>query len=320
MTRFIKSLGFAALVLTLANCKKDDDIKIDPPRDRNEVYVENQSAIETFLKTRSAEVTEQGVTFKEVAEGSAQAIWSQTNYPLQSVVLTNDARQANDKSKKINDNVEYKVYYMIINEGGGTHPVTYDDVFTAYATYGLTGNKIEEGKYGFWSSFPEMLNAKNPEVISGYRQILSKIKTATGVVENPDGTYSFQNPGRIIVFLPSGLAYFNSPRTGISAYQPLIFDIQLIQKNEIDHDNDGILSKYEDVNGNGDLWDDDTDGDGKPNFLDVDDDADGKTTREEITYETTDNQGNIVKKIYSFDEIPNCPGGNVKKHLDKSCQ
>jgi len=41
-----------------------------------------------------------------------------------------------------------------------------------------------------------------------------------------------------------------------------------------DHDQDGVPSKEEDLNRNGDFNDDDTDGDGIPNFLDVDDDQD----------------------------------------------
>jgi gliding motility-associated-like protein len=41
-----------------------------------------------------------------------------------------------------------------------------------------------------------------------------------------------------------------------------------------DHDQDGVPSKEEDLNGNGDFNDDDTDGDGIPNYLDTDDDQD----------------------------------------------
>ncbi len=46
-------------------------------------------------------------------------------------------------------------------------------------------------------------------------------------------------------------------------------------------DNDGILAALEDINGNGDLNDDDTDGDGIPNYLDIDDDGDNILTRDE---------------------------------------
>ena len=43
-------------------------------------------------------------------------------------------------------------------------------------------------------------------------------------------------------------------------------------------DNDGILAELEDINGNGDLTDDDTDGDGIPNYIDIDDDGDNVLT------------------------------------------
>ncbi|WP_459212954.1 hypothetical protein [Aquimarina rhabdastrellae] len=47
-------------------------------------------------------------------------------------------------------------------------------------------------------------------------------------------------------------------------------------------DNDGIPSEEEDLNGNGNLEDDDTDGDGLPNYRDPDDDNDNILTSNEI--------------------------------------
>jgi hypothetical protein len=46
-------------------------------------------------------------------------------------------------------------------------------------------------------------------------------------------------------------------------------------------DNDGIPAELEDINGNGNLDDDDTDGDGVPNYLDQDDDGDNVLTVDE---------------------------------------
>lgn len=46
-------------------------------------------------------------------------------------------------------------------------------------------------------------------------------------------------------------------------------------------DNDGIPAALEDINGNGDLEDDDTDGDGLPNYIDADDDGDNVLTKDE---------------------------------------
>lgn len=46
-------------------------------------------------------------------------------------------------------------------------------------------------------------------------------------------------------------------------------------------DEDGILAELEDLNGDGDLTNDDTDGDGLPNYIDFDDDGDNILTADE---------------------------------------
>ncbi|GAA3652066.1 hypothetical protein [Flavivirga jejuensis] len=46
-------------------------------------------------------------------------------------------------------------------------------------------------------------------------------------------------------------------------------------------DDDGVPAELEDINGNGDLEDDDTDEDGIPDYLDVDDDGDNVLTKDE---------------------------------------
>lgn len=46
-------------------------------------------------------------------------------------------------------------------------------------------------------------------------------------------------------------------------------------------DDDGIPANLEDINGNGNLEDDDTDGDGVPNYIDADDDGDNVLTKDE---------------------------------------
>ncbi|MFD2727695.1 hypothetical protein [Hyunsoonleella rubra] len=49
----------------------------------------------------------------------------------------------------------------------------------------------------------------------------------------------------------------------------------------VEDDDDGIDPEFEDLNGNGNLEDDDTDGDGIPNYLDEDDDGDNVFTKNE---------------------------------------
>ena len=317
MKKIFISFVLGGCTLMLVNCKPDDNSNKITIRDRQEVYQEDIKEIETFLKTNNITVEDENVTFTSVEEGST-SIWNQTEYTLQSVNFKNLPyyTDSNGELKKQTDNVEYKVYYLIINQGGGETPMIHDNTFTSYTGYKLDRNIFDTYAFGIWSSYPAY--STYSEFLPGYQQILQKIKTATAVVDNGDGTYTYENPGRVIVFIPSGLGYFNVKTGSIGEYEPLIFDIKLIALKEADHDNDGILDKYEDLNGNGDLWDDDTDGDGKANFLDVDDDGDGYTTREEITYTVIEN-GESIKKIYDFENIPNCENGSLKKHIDKNC-
>lgn len=312
MKNVYKTIVFFLISLAFFNCKKDDNVEVKV-RDSKEVYAKDIESIENFLK--SHQIIINGNNDVSFVASSDQTIWNQTTYPLQSIELKSDSRTQYVIGGENTDPVTYKIYYLIINSGTGVQPANFDNVFTNYSAYTLENKLVDKNNFGFWSSFPKQGNAIFGEVISGYRQILAKIKTAESIVINPDGTYNAQNPGRVIVFIPSGMGYFDKAKDNIPAYSPLIFDITLLSLEEIDHDNDGILTKYEDVNQDGNIWNDDTDGDGKPNFLDPDDDADGKITREEITYTQNGKQ-----LIYEFENIPTCTGGTIKKHLDPNCK
>lgn len=82
-------------------------------------------------------------------------------------------------------------------------------------------------------------------------------------------------------------------------------DIEIIQDYEslsgivnivtvlTEDDNDGIPAELEDINGNGDLDDDDTDGDSIPNYLDDDDDGDNvRTVTENPEYSQSEGLAN----------------------------
>tara|TARA_R110002073_G_scaffold139232_2_gene289331 strand:+ start:106474 stop:107340 length:867 start_codon:yes stop_codon:yes gene_type:complete len=69
---------------------------------------------------------------------------------------------------------------------------------------------------------------------------------------------------------------------------------------DFDDDNDNVLTKDEDVDGDGDPTNDDTDADGIPNYLDADDDGDGTPTRQESI--TSDDDLDGVKNYLDADD------------------
>jgi hypothetical protein len=169
---------------------------------------------------------------------------------------------------------------------------------------------------------------KNPQqffsllgTITGWGETFPEFKTGT-YSSNADGTISYKDYGAGVMFIPSGLGYYNAGSASIPAYAPLVFSFKLYEINRLDSDGDGILNFQEDINGDdymrilatGVVNPDDTDGDGIPNFLDVDDDGDGKSTKLEIT----DANGALIP----FEAIPSCDGNTtdptrIKRHLVK---
>ncbi len=154
-------------------------------------------------------------------------------------------------------------------------------------------------------------------VIEGWRESLVDYRGASGFSENADGTVKYNDDyGNITVFIPSGLGYFNQPPVGITAYTPLVFNIQLYEVNQSDHDADGIPSYLEDIDNDRLLisdTDDNTDGDNFSDYSDADDDNDGTPTKNEITVVDSNNDGVItLDEITFYDD----DGDGINNHLD----
>lgn len=79
---------------------------------------------------------------------------------------------------------------------------------------------------------------------------------------------------------PTGLICEEIPDSDVSITEDYSASGGMVvtQTTFIDDDQDGIASELEDINGNGDLEDDDTDGDTIPNYKDDDDDGDNIKT------------------------------------------
>ena len=318
-------LLIAVLSTVIFSCKKDDDtVRITPPNDLSEQYTVDIALIEDYLKENYMTFdSEMNVTITKIPENGDQiSIWDQTDYPLlYDDLVRNDSRVSYLKGGLVNDPVIYKLYYIILNEGGGERPSSVDSVFVDYKGWDLSNVEFDRTSTPIWTSFP----APNIEFISGFRQFVPKLKSAESVIENSDGTFSHQNFGNAIVFIPSALAYYNfsPPNSNLPAYSNLVFQIKLKGLRYNDHDRDKILSKDEYYNPTGDtdigFFNQDSDGDSIPDFLDTDDDADGILTRNELKI-----PGTIPQQYYPFNDIPSCSGDQVdptrlKRHLDPSC-
>ncbi|MDY0089074.1 MAG: FKBP-type peptidylprolyl isomerase [Flavobacteriaceae bacterium] len=300
----IKKL-FVLLIVTagIFSCKDDDDISIPPPRPYDEQYAVDIEAIEEFLSTHYITVTDNpgiyddmDVVINEIPENGTQT--SIKDHPD----LT--FREVNYHD------IVYKVYYLPLRTGIGENPSNVDAVLVTY-----NGTLLDGTQFEYTQTPTNMLALDN--MIKGWSEIFPKFKTGS-YTSNPDGTISFNDFGAGMMFLPSGLGYYNSSRASIPAYSPLVFSFKLFEIQRLDHDNDGIPSYLEDINGDGYLTaEDDTDGDGIPDYRDVDDDGDGVLTRTEIK----DASGNIIP----FEDIPDCSGNTenpdrLRKYRDPSCQ
>ena len=317
-------LLIAVLSTVIFSCKKDDDnARITPPRDRAVQYVEDSETILDYLKNNYMVVdADLNVTIDSLtAENSSvyTSIFDQTEYPLQFIDVKNDIRQTFLKGGRTEDPVLYRLYYIMLNEGGGQNPTTIDSMFVDYRGWNFKNVEFDRTSTPVWTTFP----APGLQFISGFRQIVPLMKSPETSTINSDGTVSFNNFGNCIVFIPSGLAYFNDSRTNIPSYSNLVFQIKLKGLRYNDHDRDKILSKDEYYNPTGDTdigyFNQDSDGDSIPDFLDTDDDADGILTRNELKI-----PGTIPQQYYPFNDIPSCSGDQVdptrlKRHLDPSC-
>jgi hypothetical protein len=316
MKSLFKIVLVLSLLTSLFSCQKTDDVTAPPARPYDEVYAEDIAKIEDFLDTHYVTVdADFNTTFTLIPDGGTQTPISQMT-ELEFV------------NRTIHD-ISYKIYYLKLREGIGENPTRVDSSFVSYK-----GNLISDISVTFdQSSNPIWFSLE--DVVRGWGEIIPQFKTGTHTA-NPDGTITFEDYGAGVMFLPSGLGYFNTATGNIPSYSPLIFNFKLHNLDFRDHDRDGILSKYEygpDFNAEAN----DTDDDGLPDYLDVDDDGDGRLTKFETRYSLPSDP--LTYYYYPFNGalvddpgtpyddtkgIPSCSGDftsstRLRKHLDPTC-
>ena len=257
----------------LTSCKKGDDSEVDtvPKRDLAEQYIAENDSIIEFMQTHFYNYTD----FENIGSNQNPELIIDTiagdnadNTPIFEQVKSLDIAVKDD-----DDNiVVHKLYYAVLREGSGDNPTVADSVFITYKGL-LFDNKIFDQRKS-----PVWLEAKN--VVRGFQEFLPKIKRGS-IQINPDGTYEFDNFGIAFAIFPSGLGYYENGTGTIKPYSPLIFQVNLLTLNRTDHDNDTVLTILEDLDGDHNFDNDDTDEDGFPNYLDSDDDGDEILTKDE---------------------------------------
>ena len=185
------------------------------------------------------------------------------------------------KRKSVNEeDIDYTLYYLVLREGSPVpdkgNPTIVDSVLTRYGGQYLANTEtlvdFENRVSPIWFTLAS--------VIRGWTYSFVEFKGGENVTNN--GPITYKNGGKGILFIPSGLAYGNIGSSTIPANSNLLFYIDLYDIVEnTDHDNDSVPSIKEDVDDDGNPFNDDTDGDGSPDYLDKDDDNDGILTIDE---------------------------------------
>ncbi|MFD0861234.1 hypothetical protein ACFQ1M_03375 [Sungkyunkwania multivorans] len=284
MLKIFKVLSLGLLLsLFFSSCGNDDGPTSIPVRDVSEVAEEDEQSLQNFLSTHFYNYEEfqtppADFDFKVIIDTIEGVNANKT--PLIDQVLSKDIEFGD---------VDHKLYYLVAREGAGMQPKFADSVFVSY-----TGSRVEDkvqfdiNTQPIWFDLVGNPLINLPGAISGFREALTEFRAAESFEDSDnDGVFEFQNFGSGAIFMPSGLAYFSGGQPG-QVYAPIMFTFNLMLANESDHDNDGVPSYLEDLDGDGNLFSDDTDGDRFPDYIDTDDDGDGVATVNEDLEPDTD--------------------------------
>lgn len=303
---------FTILLATavLFSCQKDDPVSAAPPREYSVQYNEDIGIIEEYLETHyitvvnsQGQTDDQDVTISKITNAETQP-------SIKSYKSNTGDTYPQLREKTVNlHGLPYNVYYLVLRQGSRDEdsPTNTDAVFAAYS-----GSYLRSATDG-------AISATDFEEVVIPTQHLSLLNTIRGWSEifpqfNPgsytgkeDGTISYSDFGAGVVFIPSGLAYYNSGAGSIPSYSPLVFSFKLYTVSRLDSDGDGLPNFQEDLDDDGYMYSflnttlyptnfvfpnnderyfDDTDRDGIPNFIDIDDDGDGFSTKIELEKET----------------------------------
>jgi hypothetical protein len=278
------------LIITIVACNKDDNSSANNFDAAAQAIIDDETLIE-YLQSHYYIPATEGEDFGTVDTimNNETSLYDNLGEDLKVQQITQD-------------DIDYKLYYFMLNEGADENPTRYDSVFVKYRGFRLDSTKFDENiSFNTPRAWLDLIN-----VIEGWKYGFPNFKSGINISQVGE-PITLENTGKGVLFFPSGLAYGN---VGTNANvddgfenESLIFHIELGLVIRSDHDNDGVLTINEDLNADGELdtVNDDTDQDGIPDYFDVDDDGDGITTRNE----DTNQDGDPTNDDTDGDGIPN---------------
>ena len=265
-----KKLFFLVPVFLLfLQCKKEDTTEPYTIRDYSEQVIVDQDLLETYLKTHTYnyedfnDESDVNIKLDTISDNNSSRVSLFEQASIKTIDVTNAEGQI----------TSHNLYYIIAREGSNESPSVADSVYVAYDGILTDGSTFDNRKFPIWIDLANSLE--------GFREGVSELRTGK-FTENSNGTIAYTSFGVGLFFIPSGIGYFENISSGIPEYSPLIFTVKLMTHADTDHDNDGILSIFEDIDGDNKPFGDDSDGDNLWNMYDVDDDGDGILTVNEI--------------------------------------
>ena len=264
-----------AILLLGFSCGDDDDdgVIAVPEADRTEQQVIDNDSLVTFLQSHYVDeslLTNNSTILLNEIEINQLPEDGELPNPNQNSLLIDMVETLTTTYF----DVEYEYYILKINQGGSENSPNFSDKVRVSYEGTLMDDTVFDS-----SSTPVDFDLTS--TIAGWGRVLPEYNNAEDFVINSDGTVTYNNPGIGIMFLPSGLGYYSAAAGSVPVYSNLIFKFKVFQSEVNDHDFDNVPSHLEDLNGDYDLTNDDTDEDTFADFVDSDDDNDGTLTIDE---------------------------------------
>lgn len=292
--KYVAAVFCTAILVILACSPDDDNISLVPDRDRTEQQAADRDSLLNYLGSHyyNKSFFQDGVNYKVSDIRITEAEFDATGNPIvpEGSELLLEAVEI--KTATYLETV-YEYYILKLNQGGGAKSPNFcDKVRVSYEGSLVTDASIFDSTISP-IDFDLVGVGVGLGTIPAWQRVMPEFNEALDFVIGGDGFVNYNDYGFGVMFIPSGLAYFSRQLVGIPSYSNLIFKFEMYQTELNDHDNDLVFSYLEDLNGNLDPFDDDTDEDGLANYIDGDDDGDGVPTR----FEDIDGDGDPTNDI-----------------------